>query len=189
MSLKVGNDNQNHQPNRILKKNSFLVKKLTSYFLRDRIYEFSICQNFTKTFKHSISKNQFCRFTGHHADDLWVGMGIHMPPGGAAGERRKRHRRSRRQRSPKVPASELNKQLNEGDAGDDKRGMAPSQRVQFLLQQQEGNAGDDDDLEPVEPHKVFTEMEELVGTGEKQEWRETARYSSNIFAEKQSCGN
>lgn len=109
-------------------------------------------------------------------------MGIHMPPGGSAADRRKRHRRSRRQRSPKVPVSELNKQLAETDAGNDKRGMAPSQRVQFLLQQQDGAGGDDDDnSESIETHKVFTEMEELVGSGDKQEWRETARSVDQFF--------
>lgn len=54
--------------------------------------------------------------------------------------------------------------------------LAPAQRVQFLLSQEEGADIGSGEAQ-MEAHRIFSEMAELHGTDANQEWKETARYT------------
>ncbi|KAK0426363.1 hypothetical protein QR680_009669 [Steinernema hermaphroditum] len=85
---------------------------------------------------------------GRRDSNLWMSMGIHKPEEGSA---RKRRMSKRFDSMDKNTAEQLQE-------------LAPGTRVMFLLQEK-------DDVPA-----VFTEMGELMRSGEVEEWRETARW-------------
>ncbi|CAG0888051.1 unnamed protein product [Cyprideis torosa] len=92
-------------------------------------------------------------FEGHRAHSMYVGVPVR--------NRRNHHRRHGRGHRRKTNEKE-------GDKEDDKPGTPPSQRVHFIL-------GEDDDDGSV--HPIFSEMIELYTHDDgDMEWRETARF-------------
>uniref|UniRef100_A0A1I8ASN9 Band_3_cyto domain-containing protein n=1 Tax=Steinernema glaseri TaxID=37863 RepID=A0A1I8ASN9_9BILA len=85
---------------------------------------------------------------GRRDSNLWMSMGIHKPEDGSA---RKRRMSKRFDSMDKNTAEKL-------------QDLAPGTRVMFLLQEK-------DDVPA-----VFTEMGELMRSGDTEEWRETARW-------------
>ena len=56
----------------------------------------------------------------------------------------------------------------------------PSQRVQNMLGQDKASSN----VRSIEPHPIFSEMEELfVGADGKAEWKETARFDITLLNE------
>ncbi|KAK6961751.1 sodium bicarbonate cotransporter 3, partial [Biomphalaria glabrata] len=103
----------------------------------------------------------------HRKQDT-VYIGLHLP----RQERRRHHRKHkhRRENDSSRAANANNQQFTaEGPARGESEGAAPpSQRVQFLL-------GEEED-EDHRAHDIFCEMAELFPAGDEKEWKETARW-------------
>ncbi|CAL1544319.1 unnamed protein product [Lymnaea stagnalis] len=100
----------------------------------------------------------------HRKQDT-VYIGLHLP----RQERRHRHRKHKHRRENDTSRNASNQQFSEGPAKGEGEGAAPpSQRVQFLLGEE-----DDDDHRT---HDIFCEMAELFPAGDEKEWKETARW-------------
>ncbi|CAG0893072.1 unnamed protein product [Darwinula stevensoni] len=93
----------------------------------------------------------------HRAHTVYVG--VHVP--GNGGHRSRRSHRRHRHHHKHSSDSQKEKE-------DERPGTPPSQRVQFILGE------DEDDMH--ESHPLFSEMEELIQEGGEMEWRETARW-------------
>ncbi|KAI1291988.1 Sodium-driven chloride bicarbonate exchanger [Halotydeus destructor] len=97
---------------------------------------------------------------GHRAHSMYVGF--HVP--GSGYRRRGHHRRHHRHHHHK------NGHKKDGNGQDDRPVTPPSERVHFIL-------GEDDTDGLHESHPLFSELEELVSTGDGDvEWKETARW-------------
>lgn len=106
-----------------------------------------------------MEKGHEIRFSGHHRDSMYTGVGsIQIVSGGGRRHRRRRHRKDK--------SSKDEPTMEAGQNGPAKSQLPPSQRIAFLL--------DEEEVEPKE-RSVFTEMEELHGVGDGQQWREVAR--------------
>ncbi|KAG7175727.1 Sodium bicarbonate cotransporter 3-like, partial [Homarus americanus] len=94
---------------------------------------------------------------GHHAHSMYVG--VHVP---GAYRRRSRHHRHRHHHHHKNASK---------DGTENRPVTPPSQRVQFILGE------DDDDTGAHDIHPLFSEMETLTEMeGGEMEWKETARW-------------
>ncbi|KAH9514096.1 Sodium bicarbonate cotransporter 3, partial [Bulinus truncatus] len=91
----------------------------------------------------------------HRKQDT-VYIGLHLP----RQERRRHHRKHRHRKENDSSRTANNQQFNEA--------APPSQRVQFLL-------GEEED-EDHRAHDIFCEMAELFPAGDDKEWKETARW-------------
>ncbi|XP_064598184.1 electroneutral sodium bicarbonate exchanger 1-like isoform X3 [Liolophura sinensis] len=109
----------------------------------------------------SFSRFFFCSVSDHRSQDT-VYIGVHFPR-----PRDRRHRRHKKHHSRHAP-SEANDLTKPPEDELSRSATPPSQRVQFLL-------GDEEDEEH-RAHDIFCEMDELQGTGEEMEWKETARW-------------
>ncbi|CAH1961218.1 unnamed protein product [Acanthoscelides obtectus] len=92
-------------------------------------------------------------FEGHRASSVFIG--VHVPE-----SRRHSHRRHRHHHH-----NATTQQTNSNNGA----GTPPSQRVQFIL-------GEDNGDEKHESHPLFSEMEELVKEGDELNWKERARW-------------
>ncbi|VEN45599.1 unnamed protein product, partial [Callosobruchus maculatus] len=92
-------------------------------------------------------------FEGHRASSVFIG--VHVPE-----SRRHSHRRHRHHHHNATTT-----QPNSNNSA----GTPPSQRVQFIL-------GEDNGDEKHESHPLFSEMEELVKEGDELNWKERARW-------------
>ncbi|XP_059143264.1 sodium bicarbonate cotransporter 3-like isoform X2 [Physella acuta] len=93
----------------------------------------------------------------HRKQDT-VYIGLHLP----RQERRHRHRRHKHRKDNNDSSRTQNNQQQFSEAA------PPSQRVQFLL-------GEEED-EDHRTHDIFCEMAELFPSGDEMEWKETARW-------------
>ncbi|KRX78348.1 Sodium-driven chloride bicarbonate exchanger [Trichinella sp. T6] len=121
----------------------------------------------TKADEQNISDKD--QMESRRSDIVWFGTGIHLP---YDNDKAKEHiplERRQRRRRPTLLVSKDSDRMTPVE--EDRIVMAPSARVQQLLNQQKNG----DNLEWQPSHSLFTEMEFLYGTGPNQEWRETAR--------------
>ncbi|KRX66583.1 Sodium-driven chloride bicarbonate exchanger, partial [Trichinella sp. T9] len=122
----------------------------------------------TKADEQNISDKD--QMESRRSDIVWFGTGIHLP---YDNDKAKEHiplERRQRRRRPTLLVSKDSDRMTPVE--EDRIVMAPSARVQQLLNQQKNG----DNLEWQPSHSLFTEMEFLYGTGPNQEWRETARW-------------
>jgi len=102
-------------------------------------------------------------FEGHRAHTMYVGL--HVPGSGNPARKRSSHHRRHRHHRQQPPG------IAEEGSPADYAGIPPSQRVQFIL-------GEEEDDGTHESHPLFSEMEELTFIQEagETEWNETARW-------------
>ncbi|KRY85071.1 Sodium-driven chloride bicarbonate exchanger [Trichinella pseudospiralis] len=121
----------------------------------------------TKADEPNISDKD--QMESRRSDIVWFGTGIHLPyDNDKAKEHIPLERRPRRRRPTLLVSKDSDRMT---PVEEDRIAMAPSARVQQLLNQQKNG----ENLEWQPSHSLFTEMEFLYGSGPNQEWRETAR--------------
>ncbi|RWS31538.1 sodium bicarbonate cotransporter 3-like isoform X9 [Leptotrombidium deliense] len=101
-------------------------------------------------------------FEGHRAHAVYVGF--HVPGGYKRRGHHRRHRHHKNGNGKKRDDGTLS-----ADQQDTRPVTPPAERVHFIL-------GEDDLDGTHESHPLFSELEELCGDGNEQEWRETARW-------------
>ncbi|KRZ27480.1 Sodium-driven chloride bicarbonate exchanger [Trichinella pseudospiralis] len=122
----------------------------------------------TKADEPNISDKD--QMESRRSDIVWFGTGIHLPyDNDKAKEHIPLERRPRRRRPTLLVSKDSDRMT---PVEEDRIAMAPSARVQQLLNQQKNG----ENLEWQPSHSLFTEMEFLYGSGPNQEWRETARW-------------
>ncbi|XP_035828974.1 sodium bicarbonate cotransporter 3 isoform X3 [Aplysia californica] len=106
------------------------------------------------------------------ADTVYIGL--HVPRNERrhrhGGRHRHRHRRDESKTAPQsIPSEGASSSKGDGEAPPKgKNAVPPSQRVQFLL-------GEEEDEEH-RAHDIFCQMAELFPAGDEKEWKETARW-------------